>query len=144
MVLLTIHLKSAKATEKKIRYCRSANEGFEASLTKAVRYATGDIICLLDADDYFLPNKINEVLKEFKRNEKLLFLYHDKALIDKEGKVFKEYHKGGNTSTQVFKRQAARIFYLHITSSSFIHCIWQDMGIILKKNSAITAYIHPA
>ncbi len=90
-----------------IRYFRSANEGFEASLTKAVQYADGDIICLLDADDYFLSNKINEVLKEFVKNKKLLFLFHDKALIDKEGKVFKAYDKGGNTSTQSFKRAAA-------------------------------------
>lgn len=91
----------------KIKYYRSANEGFEASLTKAVRYASGDIICLLDADDYFLPDKINEALREFAKNSGLLFLYHDKALIDKEGKVFKEYDRGGNTSTQVFKKTAA-------------------------------------
>lgn len=96
-----------KGYGESIKYYRSVNEGFEASLTKAVLYATGNIICLLDADDYFLNNKINEVLKEFTNNKKLLFLYHDKALIDKEGKVFKSYDKGGNTSTQVFKRNAA-------------------------------------
>src|SRR5262249_35242273 len=46
----------------KIKYFPSKNEGFAASLTKAVNYATGEIICLLDADDYFLPGKVNEIV----------------------------------------------------------------------------------
>lgn len=122
-----------KSYGESIKYYRSVNEGFEASLTKAVNYATGDIICLLDADDYFLPNKINEVLKEFARNQKLLFLYHDKALIDKEGNVFKQYDKGGNTSTQVFKKSAA-LDLLPAYNEQFFYTLYMaGHGYHLKK-----------
>lgn len=91
----------------KIKYIRSENEGFGASLTKAVTYATGEIICLLDADDYFLHGKLNVIVKEFSYRKELLFLYHDLAIIDEEGNITKTYCKGGNTSTQVFRKDAA-------------------------------------
>jgi glycosyltransferase involved in cell wall biosynthesis len=90
-----------------IRYYRSENEGFTSSLTRAVKYATGDIVCLLDADDYFLPDKLNSIVELFDQKSSLLFLYHDQSFIDEEGNIIKTRVGGGNTSTHVFKREPA-------------------------------------
>ncbi len=73
-----------KVTETGSNIFHQSMKGFEASLNKS-QYSTqgGDIICLLDADDYFLNNKINEVLKEFSKNKDLLvFVSRLKQLID--------------------------------------------------------------
>ena len=95
---------------RSIKYFRSKNEGFGSSLTKAVQYASSEIICILDADDYFLPNKINVVVEQFKKQTDLLFLYHDQISINEEGKILELNVKGGNTSTHVFNKKAAISF----------------------------------
>jgi glycosyltransferase involved in cell wall biosynthesis len=95
-----------KLYTNRIGYFYSENQGFGASLTKAVKYANGEFICLLDADDYFLPGKVNTIVNEFKRNDTLLFIYHDLAVVDEKGNVIISYLKGGSTSTHSFKKIA--------------------------------------
>ena len=49
-------------------------------LIKAFEVSKGDIICLLDGDDYFFPNKLNEVKKYFLKNQSVDILF-DKPFI---------------------------------------------------------------
>lgn len=122
-----------RSYKDKIRYFRSANEGFASSLTKAVKYAEGDLVCLLDADDYFLPGKLKAVIKKFEEKESLLFLYHDQSLLDENERVVKDSHKGGNTSTQVFKRVAA-LDLLPAYNEQFFYTLYMaGRGYHLKK-----------
>ena len=90
---------------EKIVIYRSDNEGFAASLTKAVSYATGDYICFLDADDIFEKNKIITLLPFIRQG--YLFITHQQAYIDNNGTVISQNKGGGNTSTIIIKRVAA-------------------------------------
>ncbi len=59
--------------------------------------ATGEIICLLDGDDYFLPEKLYTLKQKFLKNEKLEVIY-DLSLIKntsytKKFKLKKKYQK---------------------------------------------------
>ncbi len=126
-----------RSYEDKIRYFRSGNEGFACSLTKAVKYAEGDVVCLLDADDYFLPGKLKAIIEKFEENEKLLFLYHDQSLLNEDERIVKDYQKGGNTSTQAFKRIAA-LDLLPAYNEQFFYTLYMaGHGYHLKKKLSI-------
>jgi glycosyltransferase involved in cell wall biosynthesis len=45
---------------------RNPHGGMAANLNAAYRNSSGDVICLLDADDTFLPGKIEAVVNAFR------------------------------------------------------------------------------
>jgi len=49
------------ASFSKIRYVRHDNAGKAASFNRGFREAQGDVICHLDADDYWLPRKLERI-----------------------------------------------------------------------------------
>lgn len=57
------------------------NAGFEVS--------RGDIICFLDADDVFLPNKVEEIVKARQQHPNAVLYYHRMQVVDAQGA-----HKG--------------------------------------------------
>ncbi|MBC6479970.1 MAG: glycosyltransferase family 2 protein [Hormoscilla sp. GM7CHS1pb] len=89
-----------------IRVLRSENQGFAASLTKAIREASGDYVCLLDADDYFAQKKLVTILPYVQKG--YLYIKNRKYIIDREGKVAEgKLARGGSTSSQCLNRAAA-------------------------------------
>jgi len=91
--------------EKRIRVSRTVNQGFDATLTRAVREAEGDYVALLDADDLFRPGKLARIAREFARG--VLFVSHDMDVIDSDSAVTGA-GRGGNTSTVAFARIPAQ------------------------------------
>ena len=65
-------------TEKKISEYPAINQ--IDLLKKAYKISSGEIICLLDGDDYFLPNKLSEIEKKFLKNKDVDVIF-DKPLI---------------------------------------------------------------
>jgi glycosyltransferase involved in cell wall biosynthesis len=59
-------------------------------LQKGLDHSSGDIICLLDADDYFQKNKLSEVRKFFTEN-KSKDVFFDLPMIKKSEKKFKKF-----------------------------------------------------
>ncbi|MDP8924328.1 MAG: glycosyltransferase [Chloroflexota bacterium] len=55
-------------------HASAINAGFEAS--------RGDVICLLDADDLFLPRKVSRVVRAFAANPRATLVYHPLQAID--------------------------------------------------------------
>ena len=53
--------------EKKIRYHHQTNKGKAAATQLGIELATGEIIFNLDADDYFLPGKLQTTIDIFKQ-----------------------------------------------------------------------------
>lgn len=51
--------------DRRIRALYQANGGQSLALNAAFRNSTGDVICLLDADDIFMPNKVEHVVHSF-------------------------------------------------------------------------------
>jgi glycosyltransferase involved in cell wall biosynthesis len=67
-----------------VRLLRNPHGGMAANLNSAYRNCTGDVICLLDADDTFLPGKIESVVKAFLAHPQAGFAIHRASLVDNE------------------------------------------------------------
>src|SRR6202050_5060566 len=69
-----------------IRLLRNPHGGMAANLNSAYRNCSGDIICLLDADDTFLPGKIEAVVDAFYVDPQAGFAIHRASLVDNEAR----------------------------------------------------------
>jgi glycosyltransferase involved in cell wall biosynthesis len=59
-----------------IRYLHKPNGGQGSAFNLGVKEARGEIVALLDADDYFLPGKLSRLLCEFDRHPEAGLVYH--------------------------------------------------------------------
>ena len=50
-----------------VRYIRQENAGKAAAFNRGFRDSVGDLICHLDADDYWLPRKLERIIEAFAR-----------------------------------------------------------------------------
>lgn len=66
------------ALEDNVGQVRAVEAGF--------RVTTGDIVCLLDADDRWRPQKVSRVVEEFQRRPGLVQVSHGLRSIDAEGR----------------------------------------------------------
>ncbi|MBV9282199.1 MAG: glycosyltransferase [Chloroflexi bacterium] len=71
----------------RVRFARKANGGQASAINEVVRLATGDIICLLDGDDYFYPDKVRRVVEAFARDEAVGLVYNRFDIVAGDGTV---------------------------------------------------------
>jgi glycosyltransferase involved in cell wall biosynthesis len=120
-----------------IRVLRSVNQGFGASLDKSISEASGEYVCLLDADDYFDNNKILTLLPFMKKG--YLYIEHTKYFINPDGKVINStVHGGGNTSTLCLNR-AAVLSLLPAQNEIFFHPL-KSAGRGVEVDQPLTYY----
>ena len=50
-------------------------------IIESFKISTGEIICLLDGDDFFLPNKITKMSQYFKKNENIQIIFDTPSVI---------------------------------------------------------------
>ncbi len=74
------------------------NGGMSASRNTGFEKSSGEIICFLDADDYYHHDKLSKVVKAFEANPSWIFISHCWKTVDKEGKVI-----GKSTSDRLSK-----------------------------------------
>lgn len=67
----------AESFENKIRYFKQSNQGVSMARNSGVKFATGDWIAFLDADDEYSPNRIEAHLKWIVDEPDLDFLLAD-------------------------------------------------------------------
>lgn len=72
--------------DPRVRLLRNAHGGMAANVNAAFRASSGDIICLLDADDTFMPNKLEEVVGAFQQNPLAGFGVHRASMVDHQSK----------------------------------------------------------
>jgi glycosyltransferase involved in cell wall biosynthesis len=70
-----------------VRLLRNPHGGMAANLDAAYRSSSGDIICLLDADDTFLPGKIEAVVNAFHAHPLAGFAIHRASMVDNQGRA---------------------------------------------------------
>lgn len=63
------------------------NGGQASAFNAGFKVCKGEIICLLDADDIFLPNKVATVVTEFLKNKECRWLIHKMNHINNEGEL---------------------------------------------------------
>lgn len=120
-----------------IRTIRTENLGFGASLDRAMTEASGDYVCLLDADDYFTPDKIVKILPFMEQG--CLFIQHDKYFMSEDGTIDNTVlQEGGNTSTLCIHRSAA-LTLLPVLNENYFHAL-SFAGHICKISEPLALY----
>jgi len=66
---------------------RGEHRGMAACLSAAFAASSGEIVCLLDADDCFLPGKIEAVISAFRSNRDSGFCIHRTQRVDHLGRM---------------------------------------------------------
>jgi glycosyltransferase involved in cell wall biosynthesis len=74
----------------RVRYVRKARGGQASALNEGFRQAQGDIICLLDADDYFYPDKVRRVVEVFRDSPGVGLVYNNINIVDNAGTIVRE------------------------------------------------------
>lgn len=70
-----------------IQLLRNPHGGMAANLNSAYRSCSGELICLLDADDTFLPGKVEAVVNAFLAHPQAGFAIHRASLVDNQGRA---------------------------------------------------------
>jgi len=65
-----------------VKLLHGKHQGMAGSLNAAFKASSSEIICLLDADDYFLPGKIEAVVSAFRSEPEAGFAIHRAQMID--------------------------------------------------------------
>lgn len=75
----------------RISYVYKANGGQASAFNAGVAAASGEVIALLDADDYWAPSKLQELAREFERSAALDFVYHYMNCVDNDRRLLDRY-----------------------------------------------------
>jgi glycosyltransferase involved in cell wall biosynthesis len=70
--------------DARIRYSRHSNRGQSLSLNVALMMAAGEYVCILDSDDYYLPNHIESRIQYLKAHPEVDFLHGGIVVIGDE------------------------------------------------------------
>src|SRR5690606_3838994 len=71
----------------RVRVVAQENGGQASALNGAYAAARGDILCVLDADDVYEPEKVAATVEGFRAHPEAGFLIHNVVVIDGEGRV---------------------------------------------------------
>lgn len=63
-----------------------ANGGQGSAFNAGFAASRGDIVCFLDSDDVFLPDKVERVVEAWRRNPGAGLIYHQMFFIDRNGR----------------------------------------------------------
>lgn len=78
----------------RVRYLRKENGGQASAFNFGLARASGEILALLDADDYWLPGKLKRVVEEFERHPDAGMVYHNFRRLDAKGETSAEGFAG--------------------------------------------------
>lgn len=73
-----------------LKWIFEPDEGQSDALNKGFKYAQGDIIGWLNADDYYLGGAFKKIIEFFKSNSSVDIVYGNCHYVDENGRIFKE------------------------------------------------------
>ena len=68
--------------DARIRLLEKENGGVASALNAAYHASRGDVVCLLDADDFFAPDKLEQVVACFKERPEIGLVLHAMQVVD--------------------------------------------------------------
>lgn len=71
-------------SDPRIRYAAHCNRGQSLSLNVGLMMAVGEYVCILDSDDYYLPNHLESRLQYLKANPEVDFLHGGVVIVGDE------------------------------------------------------------
>jgi len=75
-------------TDSRLRLLCKENGGLASALNTAYAACRGEIVCLLDADDVFLPDKLEELVGAFRKSKTCGVCIHRISKIRRDGSTF--------------------------------------------------------
>jgi hypothetical protein len=120
-----------------IRTLRSENRGFSASLTRSIREARGNYVCLLDADDYFAETKLREIEPAILEGYDLI--EHKAYRIDDSGELLSQEPKGGGSTSTLCIRKKKALDLLPAHNEIYFHAL-KHLGRATKIDKPLTYY----
>ena len=93
----------------KLKYIRQANGGVSAARNAALRNSSAEFLAMLDADDIWLPCRLDESIKCFEGRPQVGLSYGSVAFVDQTGVVLKTFdarqrHAEGNIAPYIYMR----------------------------------------
>src|SRR5579862_4174723 len=79
--------KKVEKYQSWVRYVRKENGGQASAFNLGFANTSGEIIALLDADDYFLPRKLRRVREAFEAHPEAGMVYHKLPELHGDGKM---------------------------------------------------------
>ncbi|MFA5038111.1 MAG: glycosyltransferase [Candidatus Omnitrophota bacterium] len=95
----------------KINYVYQENMGLACARNTAIRHSKGEYIAILDADDMFMPNRLEEEIQAFERNPGIGVVHANISWLSEEGGVLSTPKRNkkvlsGNIFNAIFLRDA--------------------------------------
>jgi len=122
-----------------------SNSGQEATFNVGIEKAQGEIICFLDADDYFHPEKLAKVVTCFQEHPEWVMVGHCWSSVNKDGKII-----GSSTSNILSQGDVKHLLlkwgkYASAISSG-LACRRADLQKVmpLKKGWGVDAFLNAA
>ncbi|OWP56112.1 MAG: hypothetical protein B2I17_07200 [Thermoplasmatales archaeon B_DKE] len=137
---------------KNITHIFSEQESLGAKLTEGLKICRGDVICLLEDDDLFAPNKLQELGKVFENNRDVSLSVNNYKIVNKSGEVvhsdirLAERQIQNRTESMIFRYPNydidAMLVRLSMTFNnsrlSFTRDILGDLLVLMPRMSALT------
>ena len=77
--------------DSRLRWVSEPDSGQADAVNKGVQRSGGEIIGWLNADDFYYPDTLNEVTRQFQSNPELVLLYGKAHHVDEEGNFLEVY-----------------------------------------------------
>ncbi|SMD30787.1 glycosyltransferase family 2 protein [Picrophilus oshimae] len=105
---------SSMARENKIKVLYVDQISLSPKYIEAIKISMGNVICFLDYDDLFYPEKLEYIYNEFKNNKNLVYLHNRCTFIDDNDKPVNEGYNSPdfNLSSISIKKDIINIDYL--------------------------------
>ncbi|MGH7999246.1 MAG: glycosyltransferase family 2 protein [Brasilonema sp.] len=82
-------VESYAKKDSRIKLVRQQNGGVASALNTAYRNSNGEIVCVLDADDIWMPSKLQKVVEAFQSDSRGGFIIDNLINIDGDSKIIK-------------------------------------------------------
>lgn len=79
------------------RFVSEPDRGIYDAMNKGINFATGDIVGMLNADDYFADNSILADIAGVFEDENIQILYGDLDFVNQAGNIFRKWRSGRYT-----------------------------------------------
>ncbi len=91
--------RSFAVRDGRVRVLAQANGGVASALNAAFRESRGELVCLLDADDAFLPGKVERVVALARERPAAGLIVHGMRVVDGSGEEIRRIDPSGPAST---------------------------------------------
>ena len=105
---------------ERIQYIHQENRGPSAARNGGIRLAKGDYICFLDADDLWLPGKLEVQVSFMERHKDLGVVFSDHEEFDSTGIVSESFIAAKNAYSEIVSSEPIKEAFMKLVMENFI------------------------